>query len=104
MIELDDLRDEQRGIAQAIGIEAYLTLSRTYGGMTIYIAKAEDIMERKRRDERIREEYDGTNITRLARKYGLTETWIRNIVSEKAKEIKASPIPGQMNLMEFIGE
>lgn len=102
MIELDDLRDEQRGIAQVIGMEAYLKLSKSYGGTTIYVAKAEDVMERKRRDERIIQEYDGTNTTLLARKYGLTETWIRNIVSEKAHEIKKAPIPGQMNLMEFL--
>ena len=103
MIGLDDLRDEQRGIAQAIGLEAYLQLSKTYGGMTIYIAKAEDILERKHRDERIRSEYDGTNTAQLARKYGLTETWIRNIVSEKAKELREAQIPGQMTL-DFTGE
>jgi len=102
MIELDDLRDEQRGIALVIGIEAYLNLSKAYGGTTIYVAKAEDLVERKRRDERIIQEYDGANTALLARKYGLTETWIRNIVSEKAHEIKKAPIHGQMSLMESL--
>lgn len=31
--------------------------------------------------EKIREEYDGTNIKQLARKYGYTERWLRKIIN-----------------------
>lgn len=101
-LTLDDLRDEQRSIADAIGVDAYLQLTKTFGGTTIYIAKAEEIARRNDRDRQIREEFDGSNYTQLALKYGLTEVWIRNIVAEKAKELSLKPVDGQMSLADFI--
>lgn len=101
-LKFEDLRDEQRQIAETIGMEPYLELTRKFGGTSIYIAKAEDIQRRIDRDERIRVEFDGTNYAQLAAKYGLTEVWIRNIVYDKAVEIKRKPIDGQMELSEFL--
>lgn len=101
-LKLDDLREEQKQIAEVIGMENYLSLTRMFGGTNIYIAKAEEIVKRNERDEKIREEFDGSNYARLAIKYGLTEVWIRNIVSEKATEIKRKPIEGQMELADFL--
>lgn len=101
-LELEALREEQRQIAEVIGVENYLKLTRKFGGTTIYIAKAEEIVKRNERDEKIREEFDGSNYAQLAFKYGLTEVWVRNIVSEKAEEIRRRPIDGQMNLPDFI--
>lgn len=101
-LELDDLRDEQKQIAEVIGADNYLKLTRKFGGTSIYIAKAEEIIKRNERDENIKQEFDGSNYAQLAVKYGLTEVWIRNIVSEKAAEIRRKPIDGQMNLEEFL--
>lgn len=101
-LRLNDLRDEQRQIAETIGIDAYLNLTKIFGGTTVYVAKAEEIVKRKSRDEQIREEFDGSNYTQLALKYGLTEVWIRNIVCEKAAEIRKKPIDGQMNISDFL--
>lgn len=101
-LELEALREEQRQIAEVIGVENYLKLTREFGGTTIYIAKAEEIVKRNERDEKIREEFDGSNYAQLAVRYGLTEVWVRNIVSEKAEEIRRRPIDGQMNLSDFI--
>ena len=101
-LKIEDLRDEQRQIAETIGVEAYLKLTRIFGGTMIYIAKAEEILKRRSRDEQIREEFDGSNYAQLALKYGLTEVWIRNIVYEKAVEIKRKPIDGQMNIADFL--
>jgi len=101
-LTLDDLREEQKQIAEIIGVEAYLELTKVFGGTTIYIAKAEEIAKRNDRDSQIREEFDGSNYAALARKYGLTEVWIRNIVSEKAEELRRKPIEGQMELMDFL--
>lgn len=103
-IKLDDLREEQREIAEAIGIEPYLQLTRRFGGTSVYVAKAEEIQRRIDRDERIRNEFDGSNYSQLAMKYGLTEVWIRNIVYDKAVEIRKKPIDGQMKLLDFIKE
>lgn len=101
-LELDDLREEQKRIAEVIGVENYLKLTKEFGGTNIYIAKAEEIIKRNERDAKIREEFNGNNCTQLAAKYGLTEVWIRNIVSKKAAEIRRKPIDGQINLLEFI--
>lgn len=98
---LDDLREEQKQIAEVIGVDAYLELTRAFGGTSIYIAKAEEIVKRADRDRQIREEFNGNNYSQLALKYGLTEVWIRNIVYDKAAEIKRRPLEGQMNLSDF---
>ena len=99
---LDNFKEEQRRIAEIVGLEAYLELTRTFGGTNIYIAKAEEIVKRADRDRKIREEFDGSNYSQLALKYGLTEVWIRNIVHDKAIEIKKKPIDGQMELSDFL--
>lgn len=101
-LQLADLKDEQRQIAETIGLDAYQELSKVFGGTTIYIAKADDIANRMDRDRRIREEFDGSNYSQLAIKYGLTEVWIRNIVYEKAEEIRKKPLDGQMKLDDFL--
>lgn len=102
-LKLTDLKEEQRQIAEIIGLEAYLKLSRAFGGTTIYIAKAEEIVKRAERDQKIREEFDGSNYAQLAVKYGLTEVWIRNIVYDKAMEIRKKPIDGQMSFFDEPG-
>ena len=101
---LDDLREEQKQIAEVIGVDAYLELTRAFGGTSIYIAKAEEIVKRADRDRQIREEFNGNNYSQLALKYGLTEVWIRNIVYDKAVEIKRRPLEGQMNLSDFLSK
>ena len=57
-LTLDDLREEQKQIAEVIGVDAYLDLTRAFGGTSIYIAKAEEILKRADRDRQIREEFN----------------------------------------------
>lgn len=101
-LNIEELREEQKQIAEAIGVEAYLSLTKKFGGTSIYIAKAEEILQRKNRDAKIMEEFNGYNYSQLAMKFGLTEMWIRNIVCDKADEIKKKPIEGQMNLDNYL--
>lgn len=96
-LELQDLDEEQRRIAEVIGIESYRQLVKNYGGISIYVPKSEMLTIRVRNDV-IKAEFDGTNITQLARKYNITETWARYIVSEQAKEMKRRPMEGQIGL------
>lgn len=100
-IQLENLDEEQKSLAELIGLDAFKNLVRAFNGTSIYIPKIESL-EKSVRDELIREEFDGGNYKELALKYGLTEVWIRNIVIEKAREIKARPIDGQMNLTDFL--
>lgn len=100
-VGLEDLDEEQQALAGLIGMDAFRALVRKYNGTHIYIPKTESL-EKPIRDRLIREEFDGRNYRELALKYGLTETWIRAIVIEKAKEIRMRPIDGQMSLEDFL--
>ena len=85
-VKLENLDEEQKALAELIGLEGLKNLVRAYNGTSIYVPKIESL-EKTVRDEYIKAEFDGGNYRELALKYGLTETWIRNIVLEKAKEI-----------------
>jgi Mor family transcriptional regulator len=78
-IQFEDLPEDFQEIAQAIGFEATLKLVKVRGGEGLYIPKVEKVY-RAARDRAIRAEFDGFNHRALARKYGLSVVWIRNIV------------------------
>jgi Mor family transcriptional regulator len=101
-LKVEDLRIEQQQIVETIGLDSYMQLSKRFGGTMLYVAKAEDLLEKKRRDAKIREEFNGGNYSQLALKFGLTESWIRTIVHDKAEEIRKKPIDGQMNVFDFL--
>ena len=100
-VRLEQLDDDQKILAGLIGMEAFRSLVRSFNGTSIYIPKIESL-EKAVRDELIKEEFDGRNYRELALKYGLTETWIRNIVLDKAREIRQRPIDGQMSIQDFL--
>lgn len=73
-VTLDDLNEEQLQVVEVIGLEAYKRLIHYYAGTSIYIPKFSEI-ERRKRNEKIRIEYEkkwGYQSTRI-------EVWlIRN--------------------------
>lgn len=80
-IELDDIKnDEQRALAQVIGIEAYIRLVKQYGGTNVYVLK-EESLTKSIRDDKIKKEFNGRNYQFLAKKYNLTEQRIRVIIN-----------------------
>lgn len=68
-------------IAEAIGTENFYKLAEVVGGATVYIPKPESIV-RPVRDARIKEEFNGYNHPELARKYDVTERWVRQLCGE----------------------
>lgn len=70
-----------REIAETIGPENFVKLAELIGGATIYIPKPESLV-RPVRDARIKEEFTGYNTIELARKYGVTERWVRQLCGE----------------------
>lgn len=96
-VQMSDLDEEQQQVAELIGLDNYKRLVSVFGGLSIYIPKA-DAWERMARDEQIREEFDGYNFKELARRYGLTEVRIRSIVSDKMREVRTRPMDGQQSL------
>lgn len=99
-VEIESLDEDQKKIAELVGMKGFRNLVRTFGGTSIYIPKVESL-EKTVRDQRIREEFDGSNYRELAIKYGLTETWIRSIVLDKIREIRERPLEGQISMFDL---
>lgn len=94
-VKLEDLYGEQKSIAEVIGMDAYLSLSKTFGGTSIYIAKP-DKLENAKRDREIISKYNGYNCSALAREYGLSDRTIRGIIAD----YRSKPLPGQMSFWD----
>ena len=82
-----------RQIAEAIGVEGLYKLAEVVGGATVYIPKPESLT-RPARDARIKNEFNGYNHPELAKKYGVTERWVRQLCGEGRLE-------GQLNLLDI---
>jgi len=83
-------------LIQVIGLEATVKLCNEYGGMNIYIPKADGIIFAKRRDT-IMKEYNGYNIAKLAKKYGLSVRAVQMIVHGQ----RPPELDGQMSMQDF---
>lgn len=81
-LTIEDITDEQQKcLAELLGIENYIKLVETHGGSSIYVYKKDSLI-RGIRDKKIREEFRG-DYKILAQKYNLTEMAIRNIVDKR---------------------
>lgn len=98
-IRREDLTEAQRDVADLIGIENYRKLVDIYAGELIYIPKA-DSFDRLVRNQKIVDEFDGTNTGELARRYNLTPVTIRRIVDEKRKSLMLAPLEGQISMFD----
>lgn len=78
--ELGELPEASREIAAVIGVENAVKLSEHFGGTYMYFPKLDKILI-KLRDGKIKKEFTGFNHKALAKKYGLTEIWIRQILN-----------------------
>ena len=77
-IEIEKLNGEQREIAECVGIDGYKKLVRHFGGTSVYIQKA----DKSTRDKEIKELFNGYNYKTLARKFNLSESQVRRILSD----------------------
>ena len=82
-------------IAEEIGVSNFYKLAEVVGGATVYIPKPESIL-RPARDARIKGEFNGYNHPQLAKKYGVTERWVRQLCGEGCAE-------GQMSIFDYVG-
>lgn len=82
---LDRLNGDFRRLAEIVGVENALKISREFGGLWISIPKL-DSLKKEVRDAGIRAEYDAADgsrtdtVRRLARKHDLTSRQIYNIL------------------------
>ena len=100
-IKLDDLYGLQKDIAEVIGIDNFIKLSKNFGGDDIYIQKYSELIKIQRNSE-IREKFNGYNSDELAKKYDLSERYVRMICSDLIDDIRSRPPPGQLSLLDFL--
>lgn len=98
-LTLEDLDDEQRELADCIGLDAYKKLVATYAGSPINVPMP-DTLTIRRRNNKICEQFNGYNFTELAKRYNLSERQIRNIVADEILRQKSKPIEGQITFFD----
>lgn len=99
LTSVDQLRDEQRELAEIIGLDAYKKLIKHYGGNQLYIQQADSVLKDVR-DKELNVKFDGTNYRKLSIEYGISEMTIRDIVAPKRKQLRLAPMEGQMSFEE----
>lgn len=101
-LELEDLQEQHREIAESVGMGCFLELVKTFGGSAIYIPQMREVTK-MRAYRKIAEEFDGTNIKALAGKYEVSESTVYNVVREQIKsgKCKHPAIPGQMSIADL---
>ena len=99
-IRIQDLYGVQRDIAEVIGIDSYLNLTKIFGGDNIYIQKYSEVIKIQRNAE-IREKFNGYNSDELAKEYDLSERYVRHLCADLLEDIRSRPPKGQMSLFDF---
>lgn len=97
LVDVSDLPEPYDKIAKVIGLDATKKLICEFHGEMLYLPKIDSVILPVR-DKVIREEFNGYNYEALARKYGLTSRWVRQIVSPIEEEIRSKPMDGQVML------
>ncbi len=78
-VTIADLDDDDKALAELVGLECFIKLVRAYGGGYLYLKKI-DTIARNVRDEEIRQKFSGNNYYELAKEYNLSEKMVRNII------------------------
>ena len=95
IIGLDDLFGNQRDIAEIIGVDNFIKLTKTFGGDSIYIQKYSEVCNIQRNAE-IRSKFNGYNFKELAHEYDLTERRVRQLCSDLISQRR----PYQLSLFD----
>ena len=81
-LTIDDLPENLKSVAYAIGIDAFRSLIKCAGGTSIYLP-SERCITKPVRDRVIRESFCG-DYREMARRLGISEVRVRRIVGEKS--------------------
>lgn len=84
-IRLNDLPSIYQHIAMSIGVENVIKLGKNFGGEPLYLPKLDACLARVKK-RKIIEEFKRGNYVELARKYGVTSAWVRQIVRKHRRE------------------
>lgn len=81
-LDYNELNQDDRELADCIGFESFKRLVSVYGGLQINIKLPATICT-KARNKLIRKQFNGGNYNHLARIFGISESTVRRIVSER---------------------
>ncbi|HCT92476.1 MAG TPA: Mor transcription activator family protein [Lachnospiraceae bacterium] len=84
MIRPSDIADTYQPVVSLIGLENFLKLCQYAMGSELYFPTLEGILRNTRRRV-ILQEYNGYNLQELSKKYGLTQSRIRNLLKRRNK-------------------
>lgn len=80
----EQVPEELFWLYELVGMERFLKIIDTAGGEFLYFPKRSSL-ERGLRRKAIAEEFDGSNVRQLSRKYGLSERHIRTILQQEGR-------------------
>lgn len=81
-MDISKLKGKNREIAELIGEEGFLRLSKQFGGSKIYIPTL-STLNRSEISENLKQQYNGDNAAELGKKYNLSaRTVIRRITKK----------------------
>ena len=81
-LTIDDVPENLKSVAYAIGIDDFRSLIKCAGGTSVYLP-SERCITKPVRDRVIRESFCG-DYKEMARRFGISEVRVRKIVGEKS--------------------
>ena len=81
-LTIDDVPENLKSVAYAIGIDAFRSLIKCAGGTSVYLP-SERCITKPVRDRIIRESFCG-DYKEMAKRFGISEVRVRRIVGEKS--------------------
>ena len=81
-LTIDDVPENLKSVAYAIGIDAFRSLIKCAGGTSVYLP-SERCITKPVRDRVIRDSFCG-DYKEMARRFGISEVRVRGIVGEKS--------------------
>ena len=81
-LTIDDVPENLKSVAYAIGIDAFRSLIKCAGGTSVYLP-SERCITKPVRDRIIRDSFCG-DYKEMARRFGISEVRVRKIVGEKS--------------------
>lgn len=79
-IEISDIPENLHNMLDIVGEDAFVEISKLYGGDVVYVPTYKSIIRASRNREIVRK-FDGFNASKLAREYGISLNHLKRILS-----------------------
>ena len=89
-IKREDLQEHHRQYAEVIGVENLIALTEEFGGTPFYIPTTKELLKNTVYGAMM-EEYDGSNIKKLAVKYGVSVSTAYKVLNGRIKKRRINP-------------